>query len=143
MIARTWSGGSAAAVGPLGGQRLADVGDREDARVAVELLAGQAEVVAAAVEPLVVGAGGRGEVAEGADALEDPHGQRRVAAHLHPLLVVELARLVEDQVGDAELADVVQQRGAAQVAQLVAGCSRARRRRATAMRATPTEWRPV
>ena len=33
----------------------------------------------------------------------------RVAAHLRPLVLVELAGLVEDQAGDAELADVVQQ----------------------------------
>ena len=63
MIARTWSGSIAVAVGAVGGQRLADVGDGEDARVAVELLVAQAEVVAAAVEPLVVRAGGGGEVA--------------------------------------------------------------------------------
>ena len=39
-----------------------------------------------------------------------------MAEHLLPLVVVELAGLVEDSVGDAELADVVQQRGAAEVA---------------------------
>ena len=80
---------------------------------------------------------------EGADALEDrtvSSGWRRIA---RPLLVVELARLVEDQVGDAELADVVQQRGAAQVAALAGAEAQHASRSPTAISATPSEWRPV
>src|SRR3712207_7572445 len=37
--------------------------------------------------------------------------QLRVAAHHRPLGVVELARLVEDRVGDPELAEVVERAG--------------------------------
>ena len=70
-------------------------------------------MVALAVQALVVGARVTGEVPERRDALEDAHGQLGVAADLRPLVGVELAGLVEHEVGDAELAEVVQQRGAA------------------------------
>ena len=45
---------------------------------------------------------------------QDDHREPGVAAHRAPLAVGQRAGLVEDAVGDAELADVVQQRRAAQ-----------------------------
>jgi hypothetical protein len=44
---------------------------------------------------------------------------QRVLAHLHPLGLVERARLAQDGVGHADLADVVQQRAELQRAQLL------------------------
>ena len=77
-------------------------------------------MVAAAVEPLVVGGGDRGEAGERGDAREDALGVGRVQADARELLVGQLGGLVEDRVRDAELADVVQQPGAVQVAQILA-----------------------
>jgi len=57
--------------------------------------------------------------ATGHDAAQDALGQAGVASHRLPFVGVELAWLVEDQVGHAELADVVQQSGATQGAQVV------------------------
>src|SRR6185436_4998070 len=61
-----------------------------------------------------------GERREGGEAggpLEDALRMAWVRLDLLELLVREAARLVEDAVGDGELADVVQQAAAAQVAQ--------------------------
>ena len=44
---------------------------------------------------------------EGA-ASDDPLADQRVAAHERPLVLVELAGLVEDRVGNRSLADVVE-----------------------------------
>ena len=56
---------------------------------------------------------------ERGDAREDPLGQRRMGADDRPLLVGELVGLVEDAVGDRELAEVVEQAGAAEGAEVV------------------------
>jgi len=69
-----------------------------------------------AVDPLVVRRGEVGEAAEALDFAKDVERVAGVASHDGELGGVQLARLVEDQVRDAELADVVQQRGAAEVA---------------------------
>ena len=69
----------------------------------------------------------------------DSRGWRRTALHSPS---VERAGLVEDAVGDAELADVVQERGAAQeppvgvVEPIVAAMP-------SAISATPAQWRAV
>src|SRR2546430_636166 len=47
-------------------------------------------------------------MAQALERLADPLADDRVLVHHHPLLVGEPARLVEDLVGDADLADVVQ-----------------------------------
>jgi hypothetical protein len=117
MISSTSSTLRAGAVGALGAQRLGHVGDRQDAREQVEAEAGAPARVAAAVEALVVVAGDAGDGRERGHAPEDLLGQAGMGAHGVPLLGAELARLVEDQVRDGELAEVVQQAGAAQRAQ--------------------------
>ena len=100
--------------------------------------ADQAQVVAAAVEPLVVRGGHRREVGEGGDPAEDLGAVARVLADHAPLLVGQLVGLVEDRVRDAELADVVQQAGAPHVAHVVVGSS-ITREMPTAIVATPSE----
>ena len=63
-------------------------------------------------------AGGiEGHLAKDRHAVEDLEGVAGVLAHRRPLRRRQRPRLVEDAVGDAELADVVQQRGAFQAAQ--------------------------
>ncbi len=62
----------------------------------------------------MVSGGHSGDFAESADAFEDAAGVERVVAHLFEFGGVELAGLVEDEVGDAELADVVEESGAAE-----------------------------
>ena len=75
------------------------------------VLARQPVRVAAAVEALVRGAHDEPDAAEQpADAVEHPLALDRVGLHQRPLLVVQLAGLVDDRVGDVDLADVVQQR---------------------------------
>jgi len=55
---------------------------------------------------------------EEADTLQDVVAERRVPAHLDPLLVVERPRLEEDRVAHADLADVVQRRAALDVVEV-------------------------
>ena len=69
----------------------------------------------------MVVANGAGGGAEAGDGLQGAGAPDRVLAHDRPLGVVERAGLVQDLVGHADLAEVVQVRGDAQVLQLVAG----------------------
>src|SRR3954464_917821 len=65
-------GGHRGAVRALRGERLVNVGDREQAHRRRQLGGRQAVWIAAAVEALVVGGRGRRDRAEARDALEDP-----------------------------------------------------------------------
>ena len=83
------------------------------ARLQRDLLAGEAVGIAAAVEALVVVAHpARLDLHVG--RLHDVVAQQRMALHLLVLVVGELGGLVEDRVGHADLAHVVQQPGQAQ-----------------------------
>ena len=110
------------AVGPVGGHRLEGVGDEDDRATRAGSVAGQAVGVAAAVEALVVVAH-PARLDSHVGGLDDVVAEQRVALHLLVLGVGELGRLVEDRVGDPDLADVVQQAGQPQA-------RRAARRRA-------------
>ena len=98
------------AIDPRGDERVVHVADGEDAGLEVELGLVEAAGVAAAVEPLVVvehePAHGRGEVAELAEQVMAPLG---MPADDRELVLRERARLLQDPVGDGELADVVEQ----------------------------------
>ena len=54
-------------------------------------------------------------------ALDDPLADDRMAMHEAPLLLVQRPRLVEDRLGDRDLADVVKLGGAAERLDLVLG----------------------
>ena len=101
--------------------------------------------VAAAVEALVVRRRRSGRRREGAATRsQDLARQRGVLAHRGPLVVGELPGLVEDAVGDAELADVVQQPGAAERRGCVrASSSSALRRARPRARRRPRSGGPV
>ena len=100
------------------GHRLEDVGDGEHAHRRREVLGAQPVRIAAAVEALVMRGGERREVREAGDALEDPRGDERVLADLRALRGGQPGGLVEDAVGDRQLADVVEHRRAPQVGDL-------------------------
>ena len=103
-------------VGPLGGQRVEDIGHRDDAPDQRNRLAAQALRIAAAVELLVMAVRddrGHAQQRRGAVA-QDLVADGGVLAHDGHLPVVEPAGLEQDVVGRADLADVVHRRGAVQ-----------------------------
>lgn len=113
--------GEVLAVGAFGGEGFEHVGGGEDADFGGEFGGVEAAVVAGAVEAFVVGGGDGGEFAEAGDAFEDLAGVEGVFAHEGEFVGVEFAGLVEDEVGDAELADVVEACGAAEEAGVFGG----------------------
>jgi hypothetical protein len=102
------------AVGAVGGHRVEGVGHREDARPQRDRLADEAARVALAVPALVMAADHLDRVAERLDPGHHLHAEQRVGAHHLPLAVVQRSRLVEHRLGDADLADVVEQEPVAQ-----------------------------
>src|SRR5664280_524501 len=102
--------GEAVPVGALGGHRVVAVDHAERAREQRDLLAGEAVRVAAPIEALVVVAHA---VDEGAleERAHDLGADSGVLAHELPLLTRQWPGLEEHAVGDADLADVVQERG--------------------------------
>src|SRR5690606_25485711 len=106
-------------VGPLARKGVAHVHHREDPRREGDLLALEPPGIAAAVPALVVAVGNirrLAQVGNGGQHLETVQG---VALHDLPLLRRQLAGLQEDGVGDADLADVVEQGAAPHMDQLV------------------------
>jgi hypothetical protein len=98
------------AVRPVGDERVVRVAGQDDARGERDVLAGEPVRVAAAVPALVLVADRRGHVAQAGQRSQDPLADDRVLAHEHPLVGGQRTGLVEDLVGDADLADVVQER---------------------------------
>src|SRR5581483_1234147 len=80
---------------------------REDPRLERDPVAADAVRVAAPVDALMVGPDPGGDVVQ-PRMLEDPRADLRVALDLAPLGRIERARLLQDRVGDPELAEVVQ-----------------------------------
>ena len=130
--------------GPVGGHRVQGVGDREDARADVDLLAARA---CAGSPCRRTAPGGESTICrrhrEERDRLDHVVADVRVLAHLHPLLGSQLAGLEQHRVGHANLPDVVEQGAAADLVELrAARCPAARRWRwCTAPRAG--EWSEV
>ena len=108
-------GGAALAVGARRRHGVIGIANGHDARVQRNVLARQAVRVAAAVVPLVVMQNDVQDLPEGLDRLQDARAQDGVHAHDELLVLVELAFFEQDLVDDADLADVVQDRGQAQL----------------------------
>ena len=89
--------------------------------------ADQSVGIAGAVEPLVVMANDRQLGRQLLDRPDDLLALDRVRVHDHALFLGQRARLEQDRVGDADLADVVQQAAPLERLQLGLGCSAARR----------------
>src|SRR6266498_1391812 len=103
-----------APVKPVGNHGVEGVAHREDARAEEDLLADQARWVAAPVPALVVRADDLDGGAERLDSGDHLHPHLGVHAHDQPLVLVERARLVQDRLRYADLADVVEQEPVAQ-----------------------------
>src|SRR5215216_5186363 len=101
--------------GEAGGHGVEGVGDREDPRPGRDGLAGQAGRVALAVPALVVAADHLDGAAQRLDAGHHLDPEQRVGPHHLPLAGVQRPRLVEHRLGDADLADVVEQEPVAQL----------------------------
>ena len=105
-------------IAPERHHRIAGIGDGENPRDRGNGLAGQAVGIALAVEPLVMTSDARAEIRQPGDVGDDPLAGDRV------LLDVEVFRrrqgpfLAEDIVPDADLADVVEEPGEVEVADL-------------------------
>ena len=127
-----------------GEERVVHVADGEDARLQVEVERRAAVRVAAAVEPLVVVEHEPpheiGEPAELAEELVPPLG---MPLDDRELLLVERAGLLEDLVGDGELADVVEQAAGGERRGAGSGASPSSSPTSTARRATRRVWPSV
>ena len=95
---------------------------------------GDAVGIAAAVDPFVVAAHDRQDLAQRLDPRHDLGAVLGVAAHRGRLLVVQLAGLEEHLVGNADLADVVQRRARAPGSRAPRSRARARAREAASRR---------
>ena len=91
-------------------QGVVDVGDGDDASVAVDLLAFQMVGIARAVDVLVVlqGDGGEQRVV-GKHLLQTLPAGFRMSLHHAPLVVTQMAGLRENLIGYGDLADVMQE----------------------------------
>src|SRR3954451_3440775 len=99
------------AVGTVGGHGAERVSHAHDARGDRDLLARQPVGIPAAVPALVAGPHDVPDVLQrSAHTVQHPLARDRVAAHDVPLLVAQRTGLVDDLLGHADLADVVQQR---------------------------------
>src|SRR5205823_11311247 len=100
------------AIWPIRNQHVVGIRDRQDAGLEWDLIPAQPARIAAAVEALVVGDDDLSLAPKAVDAGEDGLAEFGVPLDHDPFLGVERARLAQDRVGDADLADVVQQAGA-------------------------------
>ena len=106
---------------PVAGHGIEGVGHREDARAEGNELAPEGGRVAGAVPALVVVVDdGHGAPEEG-DALDEAAPQLRMGAHDLPLVHAEAAGLEQDAVGDADLADVVEEDAVLEIPHLAVG----------------------
>ena len=106
------------AVGAVRRQRIVDVHDAEDAGAERDLFAFEAARVAAAVPFLVVAVGDVERPLQVGDRLEHLPGVGGMHVHERPLVVGQRVGLEQDAVGDAHLADIMQQRPAPDLDQL-------------------------
>ncbi len=90
---------------------MVGVAGKDDARADRDLGSGDGVGIAAAVPALVLVADDPRDHAHSGDRSQDALADHRVLSHDLPLGVVERAGLVQDRVGNANLADVVKQRG--------------------------------
>ena len=98
-------------VRPVVDHRVVGVGDGHDPGAERDLVAAQPVRVAVAGEALVVVEDDRHGVLEGRGLLEDDLADARMLDDRAPLAGGERRRLLEDVLGDRDLADVVEQRG--------------------------------
>ena len=98
-------------VGPVVGHRIVRVGDRDDPGAERDVVAAQPERVAVPGVALVMVEDDRDSVLQGGGLLEDDLADPRMLDDRSPLRRRESGRLVEDLLGNGDLADVVEQGG--------------------------------
>src|SRR5215207_10871894 len=96
------------AVGAVLRQGIEDVSDSQDARDRSQVLPRYSTMITRAIQSLVVAGRLLRDMAEGSHADQGIVGQLRVSLDLSILIVGEGSGLVEDTVGDAELAYIVE-----------------------------------
>jgi len=106
------------AVGTVRDERVPNIGDGGHPGLQWDPLAGQPVGIAAPVPPLVVVAHDRQCSTQRRGLSHDLPPRHRVLLDPDPLLGGERTRLVQDGVGGADLADVVQHRALCQLSQL-------------------------
>eukprot|EP00825_Cyclidium_porcatum_P019302 TRINITY_DN2190_c0_g1_i27.p1 TRINITY_DN2190_c0_g1~~TRINITY_DN2190_c0_g1_i27.p1 ORF type:complete len:133 (+),score=15.27 TRINITY_DN2190_c0_g1_i27:408-806(+) len=96
-------------VGAVGGHRVVAVNHRDDAGIEGNVAALQSVRVAGTVEVLMVMPDGAGDAAGPAaiDGEDDLLADQHVLLHAFPFLGIEAVRLAQDDVGNADLAQVV------------------------------------
>lgn len=109
------------AVGAFGGERVVDIRDGKDAGGLIETRAVVAAEITFAIQTFMVGGGDFTERVEAGNAAEDFVGIVGVLLDDFPFGGVQFAGFFEDGVGDAELADVVEEGGAAEEFDLFGG----------------------
>ena len=132
------------AVGAEGGQGVEAIGDGDDAGQQRDALAAQAVGVAAAVEALVVVADGGQDVAVADDRRQDAladHGM--LADHSQISSADSAVGLVQDPLGQADLADVVQLGGEAEALEPARRRGRGAAQAAGRSARTRSEWPEV
>ena len=97
-------------VRPVLGHRVIGVGRGEQPSAELELIAGDAAVVAGAVDAFVVAGGEVGERGEQGAAAQDPLAEVWVQPDALPLLGAEPPGMIPDPARDADLPDVVHER---------------------------------
>ncbi len=98
-------------VGPVVGHRVVRVGDRHDPGAERDVVAAQPEWVAVPGVAFVMVQDDRHGVLEGGGLLEDDLADPRMLDDRSPLRRTESGRLVEDLLGNGDLADVVEEGG--------------------------------
>src|SRR5258708_6140991 len=108
-------GGHGLAIRAVAGQRIVDVGDRDDARLDRNLVPSR-DVISGSVEFVMVREHNRDDPAQRApDGLEHCYASPHLLLDLFVLVARQSRRLVQDLPADFELADVVQQTGRAHI----------------------------
>ena len=125
LVANRFQGrerGECRTIGPLAGQRVVDVDHRDQSRSLGDLRARQTTRIPGAVEPLVVLEHGRAHVRRQSLALLAEHFQPhlRMLHHRLPLVGVQGAGFVQNQIRDSGLSDVVKEGAHPERSELVA-----------------------
>src|SRR6266403_5699094 len=107
------------AIRAVAGHRVQRIRDGEDARAQRDRLSPELVRISSAVPALLVREHDLRGGAEEVDGLQDPVAHLRMPPHLRPLGLGQGTWLEEDAVRDADLADVVEERAAADVLDLV------------------------
>ena len=110
--------GQVLTVRPLRRQRVIHIGHHQNARQHTQLACNQAVRIAAAIHLFMVRSRDQSDGFKARDTAQQAIRICRMPPQNGPLVCIQFSRLVQHRVRHAQLANVVQQRGPAQIAQL-------------------------